>query len=120
MLSKQYLFRVHSSTILTPIRAPFKKNEGFVNQILLNKRKKIKLKFQVSDLVRVADLNGTFSKGGTINWLYKLYKITEITNDTKLSYRIDNLPERYNEALLKTTELTLKENKDVMKALNIN
>ena len=30
-----------------------------------------------------------------------MYKITEINNDTIPSYKIDNLPERYNEALLK-------------------
>ena len=33
--------------------------------------------------------------------------------------KMDNLPQRYNEALLKKTELSLKENKDVMKKLNI-
>ena len=32
---------------------------------------------------------------------------------------IDNLPERYNEPLLKKTQLTLKQNKDVMKNLKI-
>ena len=41
-------------------------------------------------------------------------------NDTKSSHRIDNLKERYNESLLKKTELTLKENKDIMKALKLN
>ena len=35
------------------------------------------------------------------------------------SYRIDNLPERYNEALLKKTELTMKENDGVMKKISI-
>ena len=34
-------------------------------------------------------------------------------NDTIPSYKIDYLKERYNESLLKKTELTLKENKDV-------
>ena len=33
--------------------------------------------------------------------LKNLYKITAIRNDTKPSYKIDNLPERYNESLLK-------------------
>ena len=61
-----------------------------------------------------------FSKGDTTNWSYKLYKITEIVNDTIPSYKINNLSERYNESLLKKTELSLKENKDVMKALNLN
>ena len=72
---------------------------------------KIKPKFQVNDLVRTADLKRTFSKGDTTNWSHKLYKITEIINDTIPSYKIDNLSERYNESLLKKTELTMKENK---------
>ena len=49
-----------------------------------------------------------------------MYKITEIINDTIPSYKIDNLKERYNEVLLKKTELTLKENDNVMKKLNLN
>ena len=53
------------------------------------------------------------------NWSYKLYKITETINDTIPSYRLDNLPERYNESLLKKTDLTLKENNSVMKKLNL-
>ena len=65
-------------------------------------------------------LKKTFSKGDTTNWSYILYKITEIIIDTIPSYRLDNLPERYNEAFLKKTELTMKENKDVMQALNVN
>ena len=81
---------------------------------------KIKPKFQINDLVRVADLKRTFSKGDTTNWSYKFYKITEIVNDTIPAYKIDNSPERYNESLLKKTELSLKQNKDVMKALNLN
>ena len=104
---------------MTPIQASFKKNEGYVYKNLLDKRKKVKPKFQVNDLVRNADLKKTFSKGDTTNWSYKLYKITETVNDTIPSYRIDNLKERYNESLLEKTELTLKENKDVMKKLNI-
>ena len=89
---------------------------------MLDKRKKVKPKFQINDLIRTADLNlkRTFSKGDTTNWSYKLYKVTEIINDTIPTYHIDNLPERYNESLLKRTELSLKQNKDVMKALNLN
>ena len=118
-ITKQYNNRIHSSTKLTPIQASLKKNEGYVYKNLLDKRKKVKPKFQINDLVRTADLKKTFSKRDTTNWSYKLYKITEIINDTIPSYRIDNLKERYNESLLKKTELTLKENKDVMKKLNI-
>ena len=61
----------------------------------------------------------TFSKGDTTTWSYKLYKITEIINDTIPAYKIDNLSERYNESLLKKTDLTLKENNSVMKKLKI-
>ena len=119
-ITKQYNNRIHSLTKLTPIQASLKKNEGYVYKNLLDKRKKITPKFQINDLVRTADLKKTFSKGDTTNWSYKLYKSTEIINDTIPSYKIDNLSERYSESLLKKTELTMKENKDVMKALNLN
>ena len=119
-ITEQYNNRIHSSTKLTPIQASLKKNEGYVYKNLLDKRKKIKPKFQINDLVRTADLKRTFSKGDTTNWSYKLYKITEIVNDTIPSYKINNLSERYNESLLKKTELLLKENDNVMKKLKIN
>ena len=118
-ITKQYNNRIHSSTKLSPKDASLKKNEGFVYKNLLDKRKKVTPKFQINDLIRVADLKKTFSKGDTTNWSYKLYKITEIINDTIPSYKIDNLIERYNESLLKKTELTMKENNSVMKKLNI-
>ena len=119
-ITKQYNNKIHSSTKLSPKDASLKKNEGFVYKNLLDKRNKIKPKFQINDLVRTADLKKTFSKGDTTNWSYKLYKITEIINDTIPSYKIDSLKERYNESLLKKTELTLKENDNVMKKLNLS
>ena len=85
----------------------------------MDKRKKIKPKYEIGDLVRTADLKKTFSKGDTTDWSYKLFKITEIVNNTVASYRLDNLSERYNEALSKKSELTLKKDKDVMKKLNL-
>ena len=119
-ITKQYNNRIHSSTKLTPIQASLKKNEGYVYKNLLDKRKKRDPKFQLNNLVRVADLKKTFSKGEMTNWSYKLYKITEIINDKIASYRLDNLPERYNESLLKKTNLTMKENDNVMKKLNLS
>ena len=118
-ITKQYNNRRHTSTKFSPIEASLKKNEGFVYKNLLDKRKKVKPKYEMGDLVRTADLKKTFSKGDTTNWSYKLYKITEIIKDTLPSYKIDNLKERYNESLLKKTELTLKENNTVMKKLNL-
>ena len=106
--TKQYNKTIHSSSKLTPIQACLKKNEGYVYKNLLDKRNKMKPKFQINNLVITADIEKTFSKSDTTNWSYKLYKITEIINDTIPSYRLDNLPERYNESLLKKTDLTLK------------
>ena len=119
-ITKQYNNRVHSSTKLSPKDASLKKNEGYVYKKLLDKRKKVTPKFQINDLVKTADLKRTFSKGDTTNWSYKLYKITEIINDTIPNYHIDNIKERYNESLLKKTDLTLKENDNIMKKLRID
>ena len=119
-ITKQYNNRIHTSTKLSPKDTSLKKDEGFVYNNLLDKRKNVKPKFQKNDLVRTADLKKTFSKGDTTNWSYKLCKIKEIVNDTIPTYHIDNLPERYNESLLKKTELSLKQNKDVIKALKLN
>ena len=119
-ITKQYNNRIHTSTKLSTKDASLKKNEGYVYKNLIDKRKKVKPKFQINDLVRTTDLKRTFSKGDTTKWSYKLYKISEIIKDTIPSYHIDNLPERYNEALLKRTTLTLKENNTVMKKLNLS
>ena len=120
IITKQYNNRVHSTTKLSPKDASLKKNEGYVYKNLLDKRKKIKPKYEIGDLIRTADLKKTFSKGDTTNWSYKFYKIKEIINDTIPAYKIDNLSERYNESLLKKTNLTMKENNSVMKKLNLS
>ena len=119
-ITKQYNNKVHSSTKISPKDASLKKNEGFVYKNLLDKRMKITPRFQINDLVRTVDLKKTFSKSDTTNWSYNLYKITEIVNDIIPGYKINNLPERYNQSLLKKTNLTMKKNKDVMKKLKID
>ena len=88
-----YNNKLHSSTKLPPVRASSKKNEGFVYRKLLDKRKKIKPKFQVKNPVRTTDLKKTFSKFDRKKWLIKLYKITEINNDITPAYKIEYLPE---------------------------
>ena len=80
---------------------------------------KVNPKFQLNDLVQVSHLKRTFSKGDTTNWPYKLYKISEINNDTIPSYRTDNLPERQKETSVEKTELSMKENDSVMRKLNL-
>ena len=82
--------------------------------------KQHKQTYKIGDHVRTEDLERTFSKGDTINWSYKLYKITVFVNVILPSYGLDNLPERYNEALLRNRELSMRESKTVMKERNIN
>ena len=72
IITKQYNNRLHSSTKLSPKDASLKKNEGLVYKNLLDKRKKIKPKFQINDLIRTADLKRNLSKGDTTNWSHKL------------------------------------------------
>ena len=82
-ITKQYNNRIHSSTKLSPKVASLKKNEGLVYKNLLDKRKKLKPKYEIGNLVRTADIKKLFSKSDTTNWSHKLYKITEIINDTR-------------------------------------
>ena len=102
---------------MTPIQASLKKNEGFLYNTLLDKRKKVNPKFQINDLVGTADLRKKISKSDTTNWSYILNQIAKINNDTIPSYKIDNMKERYKDSLLKKADLTMKENEDVMKKL---
>ena len=104
---------------MTPIQASKKSNESKVYANLKDKRKKCKPKNKLGDLVRTADKRNIFSKGDSTNWSDKLYTITEIIDDTIPSYRIDNFPERYNEALLKKSKLTYDDNENIMKKLNL-
>ena len=43
----------------------------------------------------------------------------KLQNLSMIQQLIDKIPERFNEALLKKTELTMKKIKNVMKALNL-
>ena len=104
---------------MSPIQASSKRNEEYVYQNLLDQRKKTKPKFKFQDLSRVADLRKIFSRGGTNNWSYKLYKITEIDKDTIPIFCADNIPELYKEVLMETTQLTMKEIDSVKKKLSI-
>ena len=117
---KKYNNSIHSSTKMTPVQASKKVNEKEVFSNLRDDREVRKPKFKLGDLVRTSDIKKVFSKGDSTNYSYKLYTITEVIHDTIPSYRIDYLPERYNENLLLPTKLTLEENNQVMKNLNLN
>ena len=116
---KKYKNTIHHSTKMKPIDASKKSNQKSVYKNLRDDRVKQKPKFHLSQLVRTADIKRVFSKGDSTNWSYKLYTITEVIHDTIPSYRIDYLPERYNENILLPTKLTLDENNKNMRELNL-
>ena len=116
---KQYNNTIHHSIKMTPIQASKKVNEKLVYNNLKDNREIQKPKFKLGQLVRTADIKRVFSKGDSTNWSYNLYTITEIIHDIIPSYRINYLPERYNENLLLQTKLSLEENNQVMKELNL-
>ena len=116
---KKYNNTIHHSTKLTPIQASKKSNEKIVFHNLRDAREKQQPKYKLGQVVRTADIKRVFSKGDSTNYSYKLYNITEVIHDTIPSNRIDYLPERYNQNLLLPTKLTLDENKQVMKELNL-
>ena len=50
-----------------------------------------------------------FQKEIRTNWSVINYtKLPRVINDTIPSYRINNLPERYNQALLKKSQISIK------------
>ena len=104
---------------MTPVQASKKTDERKVYSNLQDKRRKLNPKFKLGQLVRTAKIKRVFSKGDSTNYSYKLYTITEVIHDTIPSYRIDFLPERYNEDLLLPTKLSLEQNNKIMKELNL-
>ena len=116
---KQYNNTIHHSTKMTPNQASKKVNEKEVFSNLRDDRVKRQPKIKLGQLVRTADIKRVFSKGDSTNWSYKLYTITDVVHDTIPSYRIDYLPERYNQKLLLPTKLSLEQNNQIMKELNL-
>ena len=116
---KKYNNPIHHSTKRTPIQASKKSNEKIIFDNLKDYRVKQKPKFKLGQLIRVADIKKVFSKGDSTNYSYKLYTITEVIHDTIPSYRLDYLPERDNENLLLPSKLTLEQNNQIMKKLNL-
>ena len=104
---------------MTPIQASKKSNERKVYSNLQDRRVRQKPKFKLGQLVRTADIKRFFSKRDSTNYSYKLCTITKVIHDTIAVYRMDYLPERYNENLLLPTKLSLEQNSHVMKELNL-
>ena len=116
---KKYNNTIHHSIKLNPVQASKNSNEKIVYNNLKDNRAKQKPKYRLGQLVRTSDIKRVFSKGDSTNYSYLLYTITEVIHDTIPSYRIDYLPERYNENLLLPTKLTLDENNQVIKELKL-
>ena len=104
---------------MKPIDASKKSTEKTVFNNLKDKKQKHVPKFELGQLVRTADIKGTFSKVDSTNWLYEIYTITEVIHNTIPSYRTDYLPERSNENLLRSTNLFFGEYNQVMKKINL-
>ena len=104
---------------MKPIDASKKSNQKLVYNNLKDYRQVRKPKFKLGDLVRTSDIKKVFTKGDSTNYSYKFYTITEVIHDAIPSYRINYLPERYNENLSLPTKLSLEENNQVMKELNL-
>ena len=104
---------------MTPVQASKKLNENLVYNNLKDNREIQKPEFQQGQLVPTTDIKLVFSKRDSTNWSYNLYTVNKINHDKIPSYRISYLPERFNENLLRSTNLTLDENYQVMKKLNL-
>ena len=116
---KIYNNTIHHSIKMTPVQASKKSNERKVFSNLQDRRIKQQAKFKIGQLVCTADIKRVFSKGDSTNWSFKLYTITEVVHDTIPSYKLDYLPERYNQNLFLPTKLSLEQNDKIMKGLNL-
>ena len=104
---------------MTPNQASKQPNAKKVSSNLQDRRVRQQPKLKLGQLVRTVDIKRAFSKGDSTNYSYILYTITEVIHHTIPSYRIDYLPERYNQNLLLPTKLPLEQNNQVMKELNL-
>ena len=107
---KKYNNTIHESTEMEPIDGSLKINEKEVYSNLQDKGNRLNPKVKLGQIVRTADNKKVFSRGDSTNYTYNLYTITEVLHDTIPSYRIDYLPERYNENLLLPTKISLEQN----------
>ena len=116
---KKHNNTIHQSIKMTPVQVFKKLKEKEVYSNLQDRRVRQKPKFKLGDLVRTADIKRVFSKSDSTKWSYEFFTITEVIHDNVPNYRIDYLAERYNEILLLPTKLSLEQNNNVMKELNL-
>ena len=116
---KKYNISIHNSTKMTTIQAFKKSIKKLVFDNLKDDRETQQPKYKLGQLVRTSDIKRVFSKGDSTNYSYELYTIIEVIYDNLPTYRINYLPERYNQHLLLPTKLLLEENNKIMKELNL-
>ena len=116
----KYNNTIHSSTKMSPSQASKKVKEKLVFSNLKDNIDVQKPKLKLGHIVRTADIKRVFSKADSTNISYKLYTITEVFHDSIPSYRINYLPERYNQNFLLPTKLSLEQNNQVMKKSKFN
>ena len=104
---------------MTPTQTSKKSYEKEVYSNLRYDGEKQKPKFKLGQLVRIAVLKKVFCKGDSTNYSYEVCTITAVKQDMISAYRTNYLPERYNQKLLLPTKLSLDENNQVMKELNL-
>ena len=76
---------------------------------LQDRRVKQQPKYNLGQLVRTSVIRRVFSKDDNTNYSFLLYTITEVIHDTRPSYRLNHLPERYNQNLLLPNNYLLME-----------
>ena len=118
-VKKKYNNSIHNSTKMTTIQTFKKSNKKLVFDNLKDDRETQQPKYKLGQLVRTSDIKRVFSKGDSTNYSYELYTIIEVIYDNLPTYRINYLPERYNQHLLLPTKLLLEENNKIMKELNL-
>ena len=116
---KQYNNIIHNSTKTTPIQASIKVNQKEVYFNLQDRRHKQQPKFKLGQLVRTADIKRVFSKRESTMYSYKIYTITEVIQNAIPSCRLYYSPEKCNQNILLPTKLSLEQNNQVMKKMNL-
>ena len=102
-VTKQYTNEKPSATKLTQLRASSRMKRGYVHNNFSHKGKRIRPKCKLGFFLD-CKREKKFSDGDTTNWSYKIKTTKESIFDTIPSLRIENLPERYFETLLKKSE----------------
>ena len=93
---------------MNPIQASKKLTEKEVYSNFQDKQ--LQPDYKLRGFVRTADFKKVLSKGDSTNYSFNCYTETKVIHDTIPSYRVNYLPERYNQTFLKPAKITLEEN----------